>query len=327
MRLPSLFEDPGGVPGAMSDLATPESLHCAPVGWPTIRSAVATVAAWFEHADPALFVSDVSAEMAQLARIASVPTVAVLQHGDRSDPGHRAAYQGAAGLLAPYAEALEQPERPGWMCALTHYAPGIGVTAPVRMDRAAACARLGLDPARPVITIISGAGGGGVPLAPLTMGARARPDAQWIAVGQIAREWHETVPGNLRLDGWTTDIDTHLATADIVCSSAGNTLCHQPLASGPALARGARMALFRRTVGQGRLFAQKWGYPTMKHWIRAFRLMRLVERVGERVVQVRAPGPADLALSEQRDDMPYANFTRVIRLLEARLAEAQLAAE
>ena len=180
MRLPSLFEDPGGVPRAMSDLATPESLHCAPVGWPTIRSAVATVAAWFDHADPVLFVSDVSAEMAQLARIASVPTVAVLQHGDRSDPGHRAAYQGAAGLLAPYAEALEQPERPGWMRALTHYAPAIGVTAPVRIDRAAACARLGLDPARPVIAVISGAGGG-VPLAPLTMGARARPDAQLAA--------------------------------------------------------------------------------------------------------------------------------------------------
>ena len=75
------------------------------------------------------------------------------------------------------------------------------------------------------------------------------------------------------------------------------------------------------------LFARKWGYPTMEHWIRAFRLMGLVERRGDVVVQVREPDAADLALSLQRDDMPYANSTRVIRKLEERLAAAPIAAE
>ena len=74
------------------------------------------------------------------------------------------------------------------------------------------------------------------------------------------------------------------------------------------------------------LFARKWGYPTMEHWIRAFRLMGLVERRADGLVQVREPDAADLALSEQRDDMPYANSTRVIRLLEARAEAAAKAA-
>ena len=232
IEIPSLFEAPGGTPPAMDDLPTPATLHCAPVGWPTIRRAVAQVTGWLDRADPALFVTDVSAEMAQVARIASVPTVCVLQHGDRSDAGHVAAYEGAAGLLAPYAAALEQPERPGWMRARTHHAAGIGVARPAPLPRDAACRALGLDPARPVVAVISGGGGGGIPLAPLTMGARARPDAQWVVAGQVAREWHETVPGNLRLDGWTDGVDAHLAAADAVCTSAGNTLCHQVLALG-----------------------------------------------------------------------------------------------
>ncbi len=232
VAIPSLFEDPGGVPEAMAGLATPDTLHCAPVGWPTIRRAVATIAAWLDRADPALFLTDVSAEIAQLARIASVPTVCVLQHGDRGDPGHLAAYRGAAGLLAPYAETLEQPGRPDWMRRATHHAAGIGVATPAPMARAAARRALGLDPDREVVAVISGGGGGGIPLAPLTLGARARPDAQFVVAGQVAREWHETVPGNLRLDGWTDGVDAHLAAADVVCSSAGNTLCHQVLAVG-----------------------------------------------------------------------------------------------
>ena len=83
----------------------------------------------------------------------------------------------------------------------------------------------------------------------------------------------------------------------------------------------------RTVLANSALFASKWGYPTMEHWIRAFRLMGLVERRGAQVVQVREPDAADLALSEQRDDMPYANSARVIRQLEERVAPAPIAAE
>jgi hypothetical protein len=141
--IPSLFEATGDEAVAMANARTPPTLHCAPLGWASITRAVATIAGWFDSAAPALFVTDVSAELAQLARIASIPCVTVLQHGARDDAGHMAAYESAIGILAPYAATLEQPGRPGWMRARTHYAPGVGV-AVAATDRDAARTALGL---------------------------------------------------------------------------------------------------------------------------------------------------------------------------------------
>ena len=230
-RIPSLFEEVVPTPPELDAVRTPPTLHCAPLGWATIRQAMAEITGWFHAADPALFVSDVSAEIAQLARIASVPCVKVLQHGERSDPGHMAAYEACVGLLAPYDARLEQPDRPDWMRARTFHAGGIGTPRPTH-DRAAARHMLGLDPDRETILVVSGGGGSGAPLAPLTMGARTRPDALWVTIGPVAREWHETGTGNLVHRGWVDDPQTWIAAADIVIASAGNTTVHMIAACG-----------------------------------------------------------------------------------------------
>ena len=232
VAIPSLFEAhlSGGAPPALEAARTPETLHCAPLGWPGIRQAVARLAAWFDAADPELMIVDVSAEIAQLCRIASVPCVPVLQHGDRSDPGHQAAYEGAVGILAPFDGRLDDP-RPPWMAAMTHHAGGLGVrvSAP---NRAAARRAIGVSPEAHLIVAVSGAGGSGLPLAPLTMGARAVPDALWLTVGRVAGEWHETQPANLLHHGWVDAPDVHLAAADVIVGQPGNTLVHQVLALG-----------------------------------------------------------------------------------------------
>ena len=230
-RIPSLFEAEAPAPPSLAAAATPSTLHCAPLGWPQITTAMATMLGWMAEARPALFVVDVSAEVAQLCRIASVPCVKVLQHGDRDDAGHHAAYAGCVGLLAPYAAALEQPERPDWLRAKTLHAPAIGVAA-ATVDRATARARLGLDLAAEIIVVLTGAGGGGAPLAPLCLAARATPGARWLAVGAVAAEWHATTPGNLELVGWTAAPELYIAAADIVVAAAGNTAVHAILAAG-----------------------------------------------------------------------------------------------
>ena len=232
VALPSLFEAhlSGGAPPALEAARTPATLHCAPLGWPGIRRAVARLAAWFDAADPALMIVDVSAEIAQLCRIASVPCVPVLQHGDRSDPGHRAAYEGAVGILAPFDARLDDP-RPAWMTAMTHHAGGLGVRV-ARPDRAAARRAVGVAPEAELIVAVSGAGGAGLPLAPLTMAARALPDALWITVGRVAGEWHETAAPNLLHRGWVDAPDAYLAAADVIVGQPGNTLAHQVLALG-----------------------------------------------------------------------------------------------
>ncbi|UZK68961.1 glycosyltransferase [Sphingomonas sp. S1-29] len=264
-RIPSLFEAPDDAPAALAEAATPATLHCAPLGWASITRAVATIATWFADAGPALFVTDVSAELAQLARIASVPCVAVLQHGDRSDPGHMAAYESALGILAPYHPLLEQPGRPDWMRAKMHHAPGVGVH-PAVTDRDAARAALNLPLDRDIVLVVAGGGGDGTPATPLTLGARAQPDTLWLTIGAVAHEWHATVPGNLRHLGWVDDPASYIAAADRVVSSAGNTTVHMIAAAGRPWIVVPEWRYFDEQRWKARMLAQAGAAVTLDHW-------------------------------------------------------------
>ncbi|WP_371158200.1 hypothetical protein [Jannaschia sp. 2305UL9-9] len=230
VQIPSLFE-PTGEERSADWIATPDTLHCAPVGWPGIRRAMGRIAGWFAEADPVCIICDVSAEVAQLARICSVPHVKVLQHGDRTDPGHRAAYDGAAGLIVPCDARLAQPDWTPDMRARSVFAGGLGVDTALP-DRDTARARLGIDRDAEVVLVLSGGGGSGLAAAPLSLGARAMPQAQWITLGQVARDWHATEPSNLCHKGWVDDVPDHLAACDLVVASTGNTTCQQILAAG-----------------------------------------------------------------------------------------------
>ena len=65
------------------------------------------------------------------------------------------------------------------------------------------------------------------------------------------------------------------------------------------------------------IFADKWGEPTMQHWLRAFRLMGLVEpdRQGG-WTKLRDPGQEHLALTRQQEHEPYASSAVVLEWLE-----------
>ena len=230
-RIPSLFEPCGNEAPAMANLPMPDTVHCGPLGWPSITEAFATITNWFAENRPALFITDVSAELAQLARLCSVPHVAVLQHGDRSDPAHMAAYDSAVGLLAPYAATLEQSERPQRHRAKTHYAPGIGVDVSALPTKQDARERLSLGDEE-IVLVLAGGGGEGTPNTPLTLGARDDPDSRWITIGTVRREWHETAPGNLEHRGWVDNPLDWIAAADRVVSSCGNTTVHMVAAAG-----------------------------------------------------------------------------------------------
>ncbi|MGL5839561.1 MAG: hypothetical protein ACRCY3_13770 [Sphingorhabdus sp.] len=230
IKIPSLFEPSGPTPIGLAHARTPSTLHCAPLGWPGITQAVATIANWFAEAKPALFITDVSAELAQLARIASIPCVPVLQHGDRDDAGHMSTYEGAVGILAPYAKALEQPGRPEWMTRLLFHAGGVGVANP-SISQAQARAELGLPSDADIVLVIAGGGGEGTPAPPLTLGARAESDSLWISIGEVTHAWHETPPANLQHRGWVDDPQCWIAAADRVVSSTGNTTVHMVAAT------------------------------------------------------------------------------------------------
>jgi hypothetical protein len=220
---------------------------------------------WFAAARPALFLTDVSAELAQLARIASVPCVSVLQHGERSDPGHMTAYESALGILAPYAPSLEQPGRPDWMLAKTHYAPGVGVEATI-VDRSAARLALGLPLESEIVLVVAGGGGRGTPATPLTLGARAEPDTLWLTIGSVEQEWHATSPGNLRHLGWVDTPALYIAAADRVVSSAGNTTVHMIAAIGRPWIVIPEWRYFDEQIWKARMLDRAGAATMLEHW-------------------------------------------------------------
>lgn len=69
-------------------------------------------------------------------------------------------------------------------------------------------------------------------------------------------------------------------------------------------------------------FRDKWGHFTMEHWLRAFTLMGLVRLQDGEHVRLRAVTEADLALTRQQSDQPYASTATVLAQLEARPAIA-----
>jgi len=206
---------------------TPQVMHCVPLGLTPMRRTMRTILDHLDDRGVGLFVVDVSAEIALLSRIASVPAVQIRMHGDRSDIGHVGAYEACVGMLAPFDECLEQDDYPAGLRAKTFYSGGLCTSVDRVPERAEARARLGLDPAREIIVAVTGGGGSGTPYAPLTMAARAAPDALWLTLGPTHREGHETDFANLRELGWVPSVTDYLAAADIVIASAGDNTVHE----------------------------------------------------------------------------------------------------
>ncbi|MBZ6378353.1 glycosyl transferase [Pacificimonas flava] len=226
IELPDMIGAPSRTP-ALYDHPTPSVMHCVPLGVAEQRRTMARIAETLDRVDPSLFVIDVSAEIALLARILSVPAVKIRMHGDRLDPGHLAAYEACAGMFAPFDEELEQPDYPDWARAKTFYSGGLCTTETPVAERAAARAALGLPAEKQLVVVVAGGGGSGTPYAPLTMAARAAPRSEFHVLGPVHREGHETDFANLMLHGWVDGITDWLAAADIVIANAGDNLVHE----------------------------------------------------------------------------------------------------
>ncbi|MGB3794741.1 MAG: galactosyltransferase-related protein [Alteraurantiacibacter sp.] len=72
-------------------------------------------------------------------------------------------------------------------------------------------------------------------------------------------------------------------------------------------------------------FLDKWGEPTMQHWLRAFVLMGLAEKRGGRWVKLREVDENDLAITRQQSHQPYASSSLVLEALEAERSQHAMA--
>ncbi|WP_062229322.1 glycosyltransferase [Aureimonas frigidaquae] len=234
VRLPNMIGAAVPTPRLFAE-PTPQVMHCVPLGLAEMRRTMRLIVDALDERDVGLFVVDVSAEIALLSRIASTPCVQIRMHGDRSDIGHIGSYEACVGMLAPFDERLEQADYPPELRAKTFYSGGLCTTREPVAERAEARRRLGLDPSRETIVVLTGGGGAGTPYAPLTVGARAAPDALWLVLGPTLEEGHETDFANLQKLGWVPNVTDYLAAADIVIASAGDNTVHEVARAGGRL--------------------------------------------------------------------------------------------
>ena len=176
-----------------------------------------------------MLVSDVSAEVAILGRLLSLPVVAVRQHGARWDDGHLLAYRLAARLLAPYPASLAEPDAPAWVRAKTDYAGGFsrfdGRERPAHVDRQS-------------VVVMGGAGASGPgsaapwSAADVVAAARATPGWRWRWLGAGTPAG---APPNLQGLGWQDDPFPALARAEVVVAHGGHNAVMEAAAAGRPL--------------------------------------------------------------------------------------------
>jgi GT2 family glycosyltransferase len=71
-------------------------------------------------------------------------------------------------------------------------------------------------------------------------------------------------------------------------------------------------------LANAEVFADKWGEPTMQHWLRAFRLMGLIEPdPAGGWTKLQDPDESHLALTRQQEHQPYASSSLVLEQLES----------
>lgn len=195
----------------------PASLHYAPVDHEGVRRRVARISKWIAEARPALMVIDVSAEVAMLARLASVPTVYVRLNGLRNDRPHREAFEAATALFAPFHAALDDEAIPDGVRRKTFYAPGL--VAPTSVA--------GTDP--DLVLGVVGRGGGVGDGTLWAEAARSVPERRWRVIGPCRVPEH--IPANLEICGWVDDADRMIAEAGIVVGAAGDGLVGSVIAN------------------------------------------------------------------------------------------------
>lgn len=188
----------------------PEAFHYAPLDHAGIRARMGRIAAWAAQTDPALIIVDVSCEVALFARLLSVPSLVVRLSGTRTDTPHLEAFRAARRLLAPFPEALDGGDMPGWVREKTIFSGFLGAeSAPPRPEDGR-------------LVVVFGRGGAGGDRARLGEAAAAVPERDWHVLGPVTGSG--PVPKNLHLHGWVGDVGAHLGPAALVIGGAGDGL-------------------------------------------------------------------------------------------------------
>jgi hypothetical protein len=191
-------DDLGEVP---VDVTAGGRLHWVPEGDAGLRHRMSAISAWIAEERPRLVVSDVSVEVALLARLHGVPVVSVVLPGDRGDQAHGAGYAVSAGLVAAW-----PPEAQGMV-------RGLSAPDQDRLHHVGGLSRLPVAGLRDrktghrSVLLLSGRGGGHPTREQVSAAAADASDWRWQVLGGSGE--------------WADDPRAALADADVVVVQAG----------------------------------------------------------------------------------------------------------
>ncbi|MEO9151895.1 MAG: glycosyltransferase [Lapillicoccus sp.] len=206
---------PDDADGGGTDHTAGGVVHWAPLDHDGYRQRMGLVADWVLHHRPRLVVSDVSVEVALLARLLGIPVVVTVMAGDRADRPHTAAYDAATALVAAWPPEVGGSVVRGWASRWDEKTTFVGAFS--RFDDRRAEPPQG----RRQVTVLWGRGDTASDLVTIDAAMAATPDWSWTLC-----------------DG-TTSADAvweHLQSADVVVLHGGqNAVAEVAAARRPAI--------------------------------------------------------------------------------------------
>ncbi len=239
-HLPLARDDDAPVIG---DVTASGALHWVPLRHKGFRERSSQIVGWAAQERCNLLVSDVSVEVLLLARLLSIPSVAVALRGPRQDRPHAIGYDVASRIIAPWpratqGEGLQQwRDKTIWVGAVSRFDGRVRETG--RCGRPGRCTVVLLGRGGDSMTALDLREAAAVPGthwhllggSAATVAADRQPSSSPTAAGGEPRERVRTV----EVLGWVADPWPVLCRADVVVAAAGDAAIADVAAAGRPL--------------------------------------------------------------------------------------------
>lgn len=214
-------------PPVIGDVAATGALHWAPLRHKGFQQRSNQIVNWATRERCEVIVSDVSVEVLLLARLLSIPSVAVALRGERRDRPHALGYDVASRIVAPWPWDTHGDELQQWL----HKTVWVGAVSRFdgRVREIGRCDR----PGRCTVVLL-GRGGNSMTARDLSEAA-AVPGMHWHLLGSSARSGTADLPSSVEPLGWVADPWPLLCRADVVVAAAGDAAIADVAAAGRPL--------------------------------------------------------------------------------------------
>lgn len=256
-------------PPADGDVTAAQSLHWVPLRHNGLRKRNSQIVRWAEEQCCSALVSDVSVEVLLLARLLSIPPVAVAMRGQRLDRAHALGYDVASTIIAPWPRLTHGPWPQRWLDKTVWVGPVSRFDGRERVP--GRCGR----PGRCVVLML-GRGGDSMTETALREAASV-PETHWHllghTVGTTVGDSHDP-EGAVERHGWVADPWPVLCRADVVVAAPGDCAVADIAAAGRPMIAVPQHRPFGEQQAQAAALARHWlclsapTWPDRRAWPR-----------------------------------------------------------